>query len=64
PQQARRGPGGILAELGTPARAPQGRGKGRGRARGAGVTRAERHAVVQKGTKRRRKRERAAPLAA
>ncbi len=52
PQQARRGLGGILGELGTPARAPKGRGKGRGRAPGALVKRAVRHPVVRKGRKR------------
>jgi len=48
PRQVRRSMGRIIAQLGTPARAPQPRGKAPGRALGAKVKRAERHAVVRK----------------
>ena len=48
PRQVRRAMGRIIAQLGTPARAPQARGKAPGRALGAKVKPAERHAVVRK----------------
>src|SRR5205823_513653 len=48
PRQVRRAMGRIIAQLGTPARAPQRRGKAPGRVRGASVTRAERYKVVRK----------------
>jgi hypothetical protein len=48
PRQVRRAMGRIIAQLGTPARAPQRRGKAPGRAVGAVVKRAERYAVVRK----------------
>jgi len=48
PRQVRRAMGRIIAQVGTPARAPQPRGKARGRALGARVKPAERHAVVRK----------------
>ena len=48
PQQVRRGIGRLIAQLGTPAPAPQVRGKAPGRKRGAVVKRAERCAVVRK----------------
>jgi len=48
PRQVRRAMGRIIAQLGTPARAPQRRGKAPGRARGAMVKRAVRYDVVRK----------------
>jgi hypothetical protein len=48
PRQVRRAMGRVIAQVGTPARAPQRRGKAPGRAKGAVVKRAERHAVVRK----------------
>ena len=48
PRQVRRAMGRIIAQLGTPARAPQRRGKAPGRARAGFVKRAERYAVVRK----------------
>jgi DDE superfamily endonuclease len=48
PRQVRRAMGGIISQIGTPARLPQPRGKAPGRAAGAVVKRAERHAVVRK----------------
>ena len=48
PQQVRRGLGGIMAELGSPARPCQSRGKGTGRAFGAKVEPAMRFKAVKK----------------
>lgn len=48
PRQVRRAMGPIIAQLGSPARAPQRRGKSPGRAAGAVIKRAERHEVVRK----------------
>jgi hypothetical protein len=48
PRQVRRAMGRIIAQVGTPARAPQPRGKAPGRALGTKVKPAERHAVVRK----------------
>lgn len=48
PSQVRRALGRIIAQVGTPAKAPQPRGKSPGRAVGTRVKRAERHAVVRK----------------
>lgn len=48
PQQTRRGLGRIIAELGTPARAPQPRGKSPGRRAGAIIQPARRYPVVYK----------------
>jgi hypothetical protein len=64
PAQVRRGLGGILGELGTPARDAQRRGKGRGRAPGPTGKCALRHPVVRKRPKRGRKKARTAPRAA
>lgn len=52
PQQIRRGLGGIMNELGSPARKCQSRGKGRGRAFGAKIEPALRYKVVKKGRKK------------
>jgi hypothetical protein len=48
PRQVRRAMGQIIAQLGTPARAPQPRGKSPGRAPGATVKRAPRQPVIRK----------------
>lgn len=48
PRQVRRAMGQIIAQLGTPARAPQVRGKSPGRAKGSGGKPAPRYDVVRK----------------
>lgn len=48
PQQVRRAMGRIIAQVGTPARAPRPRGKSPGRAPGTVVRRAARHPVLRK----------------
>lgn len=48
PRQVRRAMGKIIAQLGTPARAPQPRGKAPGRAVGAIIPPAPRYAVIRK----------------
>lgn len=53
PRQVRRAMGGILAQLGTPARPPQPRGKSPGRSPGAHVTPAPRYPVVYKASAKR-----------
>ena len=50
PQQVRRGCGRIIAQLGTPAPAPQVRGNSPGRAAGAVIKKAPRYEVVYKAT--------------
>ena len=55
PAQVRRGMPTIIAHLGTPAQPPQPRGYSPGRTAGNPVPKAERHRVIRKGTKRRRK---------
>jgi hypothetical protein len=52
PQQVRRGLGGIMGELGSPARPCQSRGKGSGRSFGAKVEPAMRYKVVKKSRKK------------
>jgi hypothetical protein len=49
PQQIRRGLAGIMAQLGSPARASKVRGNGRGRVIGSQVSPATRYKVVKKG---------------
>ena len=50
PQQVRRGCGGIIAQLGTPAAPPKVRGKSPGRLPGTAVKKAERFETVYKRT--------------
>jgi hypothetical protein len=55
PQQVRRAMGGILGELGTPARACRVRGKSPGRSPGAVIKKATRYKVVFKATEKTKK---------
>jgi DDE superfamily endonuclease len=55
PRQVRRSMPRIIPHLGTPAHPPRPRGKSPGRAPGTLVPKAQRHKVIRKGTKRRRK---------
>lgn len=57
PRQVRRAMGQIIAQLGTPARAPQRRGKSPGRAPGATVKRAPRQPVIRKSPPKTRNRQ-------
>lgn len=57
PRQVRRAMGQVIAQLGTPARAPQRRGKSPGRAPGATIKRAPRQPVMRKSPPKTRKRQ-------
>ena len=60
PQQVRRAMARIVAQLGTPAKAPQLRGKSAGRAKGSKIRPAPRYAVVRKTTSKPKKRQNSA----
>jgi hypothetical protein len=60
PQQVRRAMARIVAQLGTPAKAPKPRGKSAGRPKGSQIRPAPRYAVVRKTTSKPKKRRKSA----
>src|SRR6266851_3265764 len=60
PQQVRRAMARIVAQLGTPAKAPKLRGKSAGRAKGSKIRPAPRYGVVRKTTSKPKKRQNSA----